>query len=128
MTSILGRAPSSNGSRPHMDGAPLGRPVSLLTCRWLLPRVGRGDLQVPALQRSRRVRVVVILDQQRPPRVRGLLVTEPTEQSEGLIRCEDTGERSLEPRRIDAGGGVAVERREDPRAARGTGAVVVPVA
>src|SRR3954452_1251010 len=121
MTSILGGLPETKTGRPK---APRPPP---LRATFLVPRVRRDDRHVPALQRSGRVRVVVILGEQRPPRVGRLLVPQTVEKVEALHRSEEAGERGLQYRRGDAGRRVAVERGERPTAARRAGAVVVAV-
>src|SRR5262245_42255989 len=118
MASILGGGYGTRAGRPW-------RPASLV-CPWL-PGVGRLDLEVPALEDAGGVGIVVVLDEQRPGRIRRLLVTQPVQQAEALHRREQPGERSLQAGRVDACRRVAVEDREDPGAARRAGPVVVAV-
>src|SRR6476661_640191 len=129
MTSILGVIRERNGA-PEGAPFPIPLPTSAAATRAAAgsPRVGRLDLQEPALERSRRVRVVIVLDQQRPGGVRRLLVPESVQEAEALDRSKEPRKRSLEAWRVDPSRRVAVEDRERPPAARRTGAVVVAVA
>src|SRR3954470_13379067 len=119
MASILGGLPETKTGRPK---APRPPP---LRATLLVPRVRRDDRHVPALQRSGRVLVVLILGEQRRPRVGRLLVPQIVEKAESLHPSAEDGDRGLQSRRGGAGRRVAVERGERPAAARRAGAVVV---